>query len=162
MSPKMRWSFFVAIAAATLLVSAFSSARADGPMASGHGNLTVSGELRTFSFNAVKHADGSVTGESELKSRASGTVIHAALNCLTVVGNQAYIGGVVTNSNNSSLVGKPCVFTVIDNGEGDNAPPDELSFFVTFATGPTEDCNGPTVHSLTLNLIEAGDIQVKP
>jgi hypothetical protein len=133
-------------------------------MASGHGNLTVGGGLRTFSFTAVTKSDGTVTGEVELKSRASGTVIHATINCLTVVGNHAYIGGVVTKSTDPEFdfVGKPCVFAVIDNGEGAGSPPDELSLFTTFVNPPPEDCNGDTVHNRTMHPIEAGNIQVKP
>ncbi len=143
-------------------VGALSATAWAAPSASGHGNLTVGGELRTFSFTAVTQPNGRVTGEAQLKSRASGALIHAEINCLTVVGNKAYIGGVVRHSNNPLLVGKPAVFRVIDNGEGANAPPDELSLFVTFVTPPSEDCNGPTVQSLATRPIEAGNIQVKP
>ena len=131
-------------------------------MASGHGNLTVGGELRTFSFTAVQHSDGSVTGESELKSRASGTVIHARVDCLTVVGNHAYVGGVVTKATNPAFVGKPCVFAVVDNGEGANAAPDEISLFFTFVNPPSEDCTGATAHTASTRPIEAGNIQVQP
>jgi hypothetical protein len=161
MRSGMRCSTIV-FAAATLLGFIARSAMANGPQASGHGNLTTGGELRTFSFTAITQSDGSVTGEAELKSRASGTVIHAHLDCLTVVGNQAYIGGIVTKATNPAFVGKPAVFTVIDHGEGASAPPDELSLFVTFVNPPSEDCNGPTNHSQTMHPIEAGNIQVNP
>ncbi len=163
MSSRVRCStILVAITTASLLGFGICSAQGNGPMASGHGNLTTGGELRTFSFSAVTHSDGSVTGEAELKSRASGTVIHAQLNCLTVVGHQAYIGGIVTNATNPAFVGKPAVFSVIDNGEGAGAPPDQLSLFVTFVNPPSEDCNGATNHSQTMHPIEAGNIQVTP
>ena len=144
---------------AALLPLATASA---APSASGHGNLTVGGELRTFSFTAVTKSNGSVTGEVELKSRASGVIIHVEINCLTVVGNKAYMSGVVRHANNSMFVGHTSVFRVIDNGAGDKAPRDELSLLTTFVTGPPEDCNGPFVQSLATQPIEAGDIQVKP
>src|SRR3989442_870582 len=129
---------------AVLLHSASTSAAGSGPSASGHGNLTVGGELRTFSFTAVTKSNGSVTGEAQLKSRASGVIIHVEINCLKVVGNQAYISGVVRHANNPLFVGHTSIFRVIDNGEGANRPPDELSLLTTFVTVPPEDCNGPT------------------
>jgi hypothetical protein len=165
MTPRAKVSVLLVAATVlggTLLRSAITSAQGSGPSASGHGNLTVSGELRTFSFTAVTKPNGKVTGEAELKSRASGVIIHVEVNCLTVVGNQAFVGGVVRHANNPLFVDHPSVFRVIDNGEGANAPPDEMSLLVTFVTGPTEDCNGPTVQTLATRPIEAGNIQVRP
>ena len=68
--------------------------------ATGHGNLTVGGELRTFSFNAVRHQDGTVTGEWQLKSRATDVVMHGQVTCLLAIARPtqgaAFMGGIVT------------------------------------------------------------------
>ena len=77
-----------------------SLASASGPLrltGSGHHFRTVAGEteLTTFSFNAVRHADGSVTGRYQYDFRAAGFSIHGPVTCLTVNGSQAWVGGVV-------------------------------------------------------------------
>src|SRR5437867_12209486 len=91
---KMRtFKFFAFLLALALVVflQPSTAAPGSGPSASGHGNLTAGGELRTFSFTAVTHRDGSVTGEAQLNNRASGQKIHMAIDCLSVsVVHQGY------------------------------------------------------------------------
>ena len=108
------------VAGLTMLSQPTASAvRANGPSALGHGNLTAGGELRTFSFTAVTHKDGSVTGEAELINRSSGGEFQLAINCLSVSGNAAVVSGVVTNSDGpTNILGWTGVFSVTDNGDG--------------------------------------------
>jgi hypothetical protein len=105
-----------------------------GPQsATGHGNLTVGGELRTFSFNAIRHKDGTVTGEFQLNNRASGVVWHGEVTCLLAIArpNQgaAFMGGVVTRVDGPPSVepGTPVAFSAFDSGEGSNGFTDAMT-----------------------------------
>jgi len=80
------------------------------------------------------------------------------ITCLSVVGNEAWLGGVTTRSNNEFLpVGTEWVWHVVDNGQGKNAAPDQLSFFSRFAGA--ENCGA----HLDLGLFDwtEGNVQVK-
>jgi hypothetical protein len=131
--------------------------------ATGAGHFTVGGELRTFSFTALKYADGTVQGEYELLSRLTGTRIHGDVTCLSVVGNQAWIGGVQEHSNNPAILpGGENGFRVADNGEGANDPPDQMSLmFVNGAPGFAQAYCNARPPAPPLNPIEAGNIQVR-
>jgi hypothetical protein len=106
-----------------------------GPQsATGHGNLTVGGELRTFSFNAIRHRDGSVTGEFQLDNRASQVVLHGEITCLLAIARPtqgaAFMGGVITRVDGNApgvTAGTPVVFSAFDNGEGSNDFPDAMT-----------------------------------
>ncbi len=90
----------------------------------GSGHFTRGGQLRTFSFSAVKRADGTVTGEWQRFARAAGAKAHGDVTCFTVAGNQAWLGGVVERT--TTIPGE-VGWTVIDNGEGANSAPDQIS-----------------------------------
>jgi hypothetical protein len=95
--------------------------------ATGHAGFvnTITGNVIDLSFSAIQHQDGTVTGEFERRvvtstgefvSRIHGTVI-----CLTVAGNIARIGGIITESSGSAAPPGTDVFTtVVDNGQGEN------------------------------------------
>jgi hypothetical protein len=51
---------------------------------------TLFGAHRNFAFTAVRHSDGTVSGESELITRLNGFRAHAEIICFTVIGNQAW------------------------------------------------------------------------
>jgi hypothetical protein len=53
--------------------------------ATGSGQIHVSGDLRTFTFNANTDSSGVTTGETQAFSRISGTKWHGTLNCLNVL-----------------------------------------------------------------------------
>lgn len=154
-----------------LAMAAFGSAsltlvgaQNSGPAANGHGNTTaVNDELRTFSFHAIQKKDGTVTGNMTLHNRGLDSFLKVDINCLLVTGNIATMSGVVTHSDDprGDFEGLPAIFRVVDNGEGENSPPDLISGVVVLGD---EDslitCKDP--FPLTLRLIEAGNIQVKP
>lgn len=102
----------------------------------GSGHFTGSnGEFVSFAHNAVKHADGTVTGNYVIHLRSLDTVIRGPITCLAVVGNHAWAGGIAEtvrsdNPNIAALEGQDMWFQVIDNGEGANDPPD-----ITTSTG---------------------------
>jgi hypothetical protein len=147
---------------ALLGVMALPSAWANGnPSASGHANLTIAGGLQTYSFSAIQHRNGSVSGQMTLDSRAQNVIFQGDVTCLVTNGNEAIIGGIITHvSPNSdpiyfSDLGAPFVLRVVDNGEGANEPIDLVSdVYINI------DCSGGPF--LNLLPIEAGNINVNP
>jgi len=130
----------------------------NGPSSNGHGNITVNGELRTFSFHANTLKNGEVRGSLTLHNRVNDTFIRADIDCLRVIGNTAHMSGVITRSSEPAFEGLRAFFRVQDNGEGANSPPDGLSFLNVGPNVP--DCN--SAFSPPFQVIEGGNIQVKP
>jgi hypothetical protein len=95
-------------------------AGAAGPFASGHGNLNLEGDLRTFSFHARVLKSGRVIGSLVVKNRKLGIRAKAIINCLDINGNQATMSGVITQVRGAdqSFIGDEVWFRVEDNGEG--------------------------------------------
>ena len=130
--------------------------------ATGAGHFTIGGELRTFAFTAQKHADGSVTGQYQLINRASDARVHGEVTCLSVVGNRAWIGGVQKNGSEGFPEGLENGFRVVDNGEGANDPPDQLSLmFVNAPPGFAQAYCNARPAAPPLFPIEGGNIQVR-
>ena len=75
---------------------------------------------------ALQRADGSVTGEWTDRFGKFGGV-HVVLNCVNVIGNEAWVSGVITVSSPKDLIGSPVILRVRDNGISANDPPDEIS-----------------------------------
>jgi hypothetical protein len=114
--------------------------------ATGSGQIHVSGDLRTFTFNAQTDSSGVTTGQTQAFNRNAGIKWHGTIDCLNVVGNVATMSGVVTDITPSIppnfVVGSHILFQVIDNGEGNNAPPDLISLTFFFGTGTNPGCTG--------------------
>jgi hypothetical protein len=91
------------------------------------------------------------------------TIIHARVTCLAVGGNQAWIGGVVTDAKFTNVVeGTDFAVRVIDNGEG-QVPPDLISrtAFNLEPGGAAEFCATRTDPvPLQDNELEGGNVQV--
>jgi hypothetical protein len=119
-----------------------------------------------YSLSAIRHRDGSVSGEVEEHAEtAAGVFIrrgHGTVTCFTINGNIARIGGTVDRSSASNLPpGTEFFLTVIDNGEGANDPPD-------MATSPASGSIGVAARHCTngfdrpIFTIDRGNIQVRP
>ncbi len=115
----------LAAAVALLLVVGVASAAPSVNRATGGGTYEKGGFLNTIAFTAQVDEAGVAKGQAQFQLRDIGLRIHLDVDCLVVVGNQAWIGGVVKNSSDPTLVGTRFVFTVVDNGEGGGAV-DEL------------------------------------
>lgn len=126
--------------------------------ATGSGHLTVNGQLRTFSFSAVKDSSGNARGDGELYNRTSDARFRLDINCLSVSGSVATMSGTVSDSNLSAFVGKAFWFRVADNGEGANAPADQITLVAVFVLGGGIPCS-ENMGMPFLN-IEDGNIQV--
>jgi len=112
-----------------------------------------------FSLNALQSASGS-TGQWQDQFARDATLggigIHVAVNCLNVIGNQAWISGVITSSRVPGVVGLDAVTTVVDNGK---TGPDSIS--VSFI-GTGIDCNAaPGIGFLPLFPAPQGQVVVK-
>jgi len=133
---------------------------------SGTGNYTTSqGDWRTFNFTAQRHEDGTVDGQWERIRREDGNAAdsksHGIVTCLTVVGSQAWIGGIATSGLNSAPPNR-VAWRVVDNGHGASAAPDEISgqYWMAGRGFPAWYC-AETPPDPALNDIEAGNIRIK-
>ena len=72
---------------------------------------------------------------------AGGFGIHVAVNCLNVIGNQAWISGVITASRLPGAVGLDAVTSVLDVGRSANDAADSISLSVIDVAKFGVDCN---------------------
>jgi len=79
-----------------------------------------------FSLVAFEYADGSVSGQWEDSFGHGNGSIHVTVTCLSVVGNQAWVSGVIKHP--KAFAGVPVLTRMSDNGTSANDPPDEISF----------------------------------
>lgn len=95
-----------------------------------------------YGFNASVDGGGAVKGqfESHWASAGGDFRFHLDITCLSVSGNRAWLGGVTTRSNDPAFpVGTEWIWSVTDNGEGNGAPADQLSYFYRVPAGSCVD-----------------------
>jgi hypothetical protein len=86
------------------------------------------GELFVLTFTAAKRADGTTTGHAHVDRKDQDIAFDVDVTCLSVVGNVAWIGGIIRNARGGvARDGTVSYFYVIDNGEGSTAPLDIAS-----------------------------------
>jgi hypothetical protein len=101
---------------------------------------------KNFSLIAIELGDGSVTGEwidmfgKDPDGNPRGG-IHVDVNCLSVDGSQAWIGGVIKSgtSGGVDVTGQRALTRVVDNGESASDPPDQISLSF-FPVDPAISC----------------------
>ena len=82
----------------------------------------------TFSLVGILRSDGSASGQyTDQYGHANGG-LHAVLDCVHVVGNEAWVSGTITSGNIAGGVGLPVTLHLVDNGQSANDPPDQISF----------------------------------
>ncbi len=164
--------------AAGITLCAASALALGNPTATGHGNTTTAlGELRTFSFTAVQHQDGSVTGEAQLVNREQGRRLHLRLNGMVItpdvfpdllpVVNIAVISGTIDSDNTGVYTGWTGLFAVGDAGEGVNVSAALGGDWITLVQlyEPSLGYDAQTFawyEFWSWGPIEAGNIQVAP
>jgi hypothetical protein len=144
------------------LVYGTPAGAAGNPSATGHIDIldtSTATSLDHYSFSAIQHKDGSVTGQAEILIMpvgAAGERIHVAVDCLVFFGTDtATVGGTVTEVQVGTApfnVGDHVAFTVVDNGEGGDSPPDQGSPVTRIADCPL----------LVTFPSERGNVQVRP
>lgn len=94
----------------------------------GHTDLPVNGEMRNFTFHVRKDSDGNVSGGYRLHRHDIDAWFTVDATCMTVSGNTAWVGGIISDTNvpNIIQVGTVSYFFATDNGEGAGAA-DRLS-----------------------------------
>jgi len=131
--------------------------------ATGSAHRIRNGELWVLSFNASKRADGRVTGQARMDRKDAEVSINIRVTCMSVVGNTAWIGGIIDNQAGDIAVdGTVSYFYVIDNGEGDGAPAD-IASAVRLNDVEDEDlrCCEEQPLLLPASPIEHGNVQVR-
>lgn len=97
-------------------------------LVTGSGHIEAGEGLRNFTFHAMLRPDGSAQGSYQIHRTDLGTVFSVDVTCLTIVGNRAWIGGIIASTNDPTIrVGTVSYFYAIDNGEGSDAPADIVS-----------------------------------
>ena len=107
-------------------------------VAAASGGWTIAG-IRVIAFNARERANGTFDGQWQRMNHVPGgpaTPNHGEVLCVSFNGNQAWIGTIATTGPFAGFEGG---FRVIDNGQGSNAPRDEVSLHVVnFGIGGAE------------------------
>jgi hypothetical protein len=88
--------------------------------------------LTLFSFDSERKADGTTTGSYFYNFQAAGFSVEGPVTCISVAGNQAWIGGTVARIDTpdpelQELLGVDMWWRSIDNGNGVNAAPDSTT-----------------------------------
>jgi hypothetical protein len=156
------------VGVATLFIAIMThSATANAPRnprATGGGTTVEGGKKSTFVFNAIKLPNGSVQGHLVYQVRCCDTIIQMDIDCLKIVGNKAIMSGVVKKVGGNPpfyvFVGAQAVFQVQDNGEGGDAPPDQISDLEFRPNGAS--CNDLHHPPPGVYLDIDGNIQVQP
>jgi hypothetical protein len=126
-------------------------------------------ELSTFSYSAIGRADGSASGEYQYNFRALDFSIHGTVTCVSVLGNQGWVGGVIDGITSAdpadqALVGTEVWWRVVDNGQGSNDAADRTtSLLFALPTSPTTSaswCNDRAPRGLLRDIVH-GNIQVQ-
>jgi hypothetical protein len=113
------------------------------------------GDDANDSMIAIQYADGSVSGQWIDQFGHGNGGVHVAINCLEVVGNQAWISGIVTQSPVEEDIGLTAATRVVDNGTSANDPPDQISFT---RINPPFDCHAR--RPMLLFDIQGGEVKV--
>ncbi len=155
---------------AAVMGVAVANAGGNGPSASGGSHLVAHDvfglatlELQDFGFNAKLKKDGSADGWYTYRDVEDGAPFTAKgpVTCLTVIGNDAWIGGTIESSNDPTVVGLGSWWHVTDNGEGAGSPPDITTFLGIGSLAATADfCAGHPAYRFPF-AIDGGNIQVR-
>lgn len=132
--------------------------------ASGGAHRLSGGEMFVLAFSANKRADGTTTGRYHVDLQSIGATFDVVVTCLSVVGNRAWIAGIIEKSDHSLVrEGTVSYFYAIDNGEGEVDPTDIISGLrINDVAG--EDLRFCAERPLLLSSrpIDFGNIQVRP
>jgi hypothetical protein len=131
----------------------------------GNADIDAPEGLRRMEINAQKSADGTVKGKFFLKQRwGDQNTYEADVVCFTIVGNRAYVGGVLTRVNGEPFDGYFSYrLVMVDNGEGANAAPDQSSQALSFqqAGQPQAFCNNASL-ALPMHDLVRGNLTIRP
>jgi len=129
--------------------------------AKGHGIFSGDGYKRQFTFHANTMPDGSVEGNGVL-IRTDGLLnLKFSIDCMIIDGNTATMSGYETKDKEPAYIGGHIWFKVVDNGEGNNSNPDEMSLMYWWPSYWPDDVDCNSFDIDLINAIDSGNIQVK-
>ena len=120
-----------------------------------------------YSFSAIRHDDGSVSGEFEERVILASTgefirQTHGTVTCFQIVGNMARIGGLVDQATDPRfLPGTEFRLVVVDNGNGVSDPPD-LGSNARFGFPGTAQAFCDAGTAFNLEPVQHGNVEVRP
>jgi len=81
-----------------------------------------------YSLVATQYTDGTASGQYTDRFSRGGGII-GVVDCVRVVGNQAWVSGWITTGGigDDDFTGLPFTTLVVDNGTSANQPPDQIS-----------------------------------
>ncbi len=148
-------------------VEAQFDAQAPAHLVTGKGTVwhPTRNQWMEIEFNVQQLADGSVNGKYHYlyhSRRPRGRVMVRAV-CVRVDGNSAWIGGQAIQAVSPNTIGKWFGLRMVDNGEGANDPPDQMSTSLWFGVNESmawDICSDPPPE-YPLQEITKGNIQVR-
>lgn len=157
------------VAGALLSTSSANAARITHRVSVGSSDAVLfpPGTDANFSLIATQSADGTVRGQWHDQfgghgpgAPLVGQFVHVEVNCLVVVGNEAWLSGTikVASKNLAEFVGTTAFTRVRDNGTSANDPPDQISF-TFFGFPPDLDCED--MQDLPLFDLNNGEVKVR-
>ena len=136
-----------------------------GRVVTGAGQYTGGFGITKVSANAVRHADGTVTGQYEQRNLEGGFMMHGSLDCASSSGNRVYVSGTITNVQNPGSFNIPenvgFMVVIEDHGEGADASPDRVSPFIYGVAA--QSCTDPWIQAFLVvrtDALESGNFQV--
>ena len=100
------------------------------------------GQDGNFSLLAQVDAAGNVSGQWQ-DAFTQNQGFHINVTCLTVVGNTAWVGGVITQASSPAFIGVQARTKVVDGGLP-NGGGDTIGFTFIFPNGNAPDCSAQT------------------
>lgn len=138
---KIAVALMTSLSCAILLVATNAYAAKAAKVRVGSPDAFGPGTDGSYSLIAQIDEAGNVSGEwQDAFTQNPGFHIH--ITCLTVVGNQAWIGGVITQATNPAFIGVQARGLVVDGGPGSAG--DSISFTVFYPNGGAPDCAAQT------------------
>jgi hypothetical protein len=158
-------------AALVLSVAPTAGGGSNGVVASAGGGYGFSGTaagstfvVHPFTFNVQVKADGSVHGRYNYTQVRDGIelFVRGSLTCAVIVGNRAWVGGIIEESSRASLVGMDMWFQVQDNGEpGSDETPDMSTTIGAGGSGTGQQYCDDAPEPRFPFFLERGNLQVR-
>ena len=144
-------------------ISALAFSKRSTPRATGSGHFfdtrfPPDPLYRSFSFTAI---EGSAKGRWQVFNRNGPTRVAGTVECVSFLANRAWFAGTITQSNIPDRIGTILGFSVVDNGRGAGAPPDQLTHLPTIGSAEDYCRDQPEETRFGLIDIENGDILVR-
>lgn len=142
-------------------------AGAFGPGCTTGGQVFCDSRSFVFHLAAVSGSGLQAFGYFDRTNVANGNTFAGAVTCLSVSGNQASVGGILTRTPDGSGIGAPFLVHVLDNGLSGATLSDGISPFEIFGPGETTPAVGfpyvcPSASSpLGYYSLTSGDIIVR-